>query len=149
MATWPPPRRPWRGGPASPSWTDSVSVCLSSFSRLLCMLLLCVGNTPLHIAVMLGHKGKNKVDHHIFCTPLNHNTQSQHIRLCHHLLLSTELVECLLNHGALVKEKNKCGWTPLDEAISYGDKSTSQYCTISFSPYRPICVTVTLTVATT
>ena len=30
----------------------------------------------------------------------------------------------MLSHGAVVKEKNKCGWTPLDEAISYGDKNT-------------------------
>ena len=40
--------------------------------------------------------------------------------------LSVELVGCLLDHGAVVKEKNKCGWTPLDEAISYGDKNTSK-----------------------
>jgi ankyrin repeat protein len=36
----------------------------------------------------------------------------------------SELVECLLSRGAVVKDKNNCGWTPLDEAISYGDKNT-------------------------
>ena len=41
------------------------------------------------------------------------------------LSLHTELVECLLSHGAMVKEKNKSGWTPLDESISYGDRLTS------------------------
>ncbi|CAG5132433.1 unnamed protein product [Candidula unifasciata] len=49
------------------------------------------GNTPLHIAVMMGHKE------------------------CIHLLLA---------HGAPVKLKNALGWTPLAEAISYGDRQT-------------------------
>ncbi|XP_078263480.1 ankyrin repeat domain-containing protein 13C isoform X2 [Rhinoraja longicauda] len=47
------------------------------------------GNTPLHLAVMLGHKE------------------------CAHLLLA---------HNALVKVKNAQGWSPLAEAISYGDR---------------------------
>ncbi|XP_005110838.1 ankyrin repeat domain-containing protein 13C isoform X2 [Aplysia californica] len=47
------------------------------------------GNTPLHLAVMLGHK---------------------------------ECVHLLLAHGAPVKVKNAQGWTPLAEAISYGDR---------------------------
>ncbi|XP_023240014.1 ankyrin repeat domain-containing protein 13C-like [Centruroides sculpturatus] len=49
------------------------------------------GNTPLHIAVMLGHK---------------------------------ECVQLLLAHGAPVKMKNIYGWSPLAEAISYGDRQT-------------------------
>ncbi|CAL1547478.1 unnamed protein product [Lymnaea stagnalis] len=49
------------------------------------------GNTPLHIAIMLGHKE------------------------CIHLLLA---------HGAPVKLKNSMGWTPLAEAISFGDRQT-------------------------
>ncbi|XP_064605134.1 ankyrin repeat domain-containing protein 13C-A-like [Liolophura sinensis] len=49
------------------------------------------GNTPLHLAVMLGHK---------------------------------ECVHLLLAHGAPVKVKNLQGWTPLAEAISYGDRQT-------------------------
>ncbi|KAB7503248.1 Ankyrin repeat domain-containing protein 13C, partial [Armadillidium nasatum] len=49
------------------------------------------GNTPLHLAVMLGHKE------------------------CIHLLLA---------HGAPVKVKNSGGWSPLAEAISYGDRQT-------------------------
>uniref|UniRef100_A0AAY4A461 Ankyrin repeat domain-containing protein n=1 Tax=Denticeps clupeoides TaxID=299321 RepID=A0AAY4A461_9TELE len=47
------------------------------------------GNTPLHLAVMLGHKE------------------------CAHLLLA---------HSAPVKVKNAQGWSPLAEAISYGDR---------------------------
>ncbi|XP_067627205.1 ankyrin repeat domain-containing protein 13C [Eurosta solidaginis] len=49
------------------------------------------GNTPLHLAVMLGRKE------------------------CIHLLLA---------HGAPVKIKNNEGWSPLAEAISYGDRQT-------------------------
>ncbi|TNN84069.1 Ankyrin repeat domain-containing protein 13C-A [Liparis tanakae] len=47
------------------------------------------GNSPLHLAVMMGHKE------------------------CAHLLLA---------HNALVKVKNAQGWSPLAEAISYGDR---------------------------
>ncbi|XP_036410620.1 ankyrin repeat domain-containing protein 13C-like [Megalops cyprinoides] len=47
------------------------------------------GNTPLHLAVMVGHKE------------------------CAHLLLA---------HNAPVKVKNAQGWSPLAEAISYGDR---------------------------
>lgn len=36
------------------------------------------------------------------------------------------IIDELLKHGALVKEKNNFGWTPLDEAISYGNKATSE-----------------------
>lgn len=49
------------------------------------------GNTPLHLAVMLGRK---------------------------------ECVQLLLAHGVAVKVKNLAGWSPLAEAISYGDRQT-------------------------
>ncbi|XP_025109257.1 ankyrin repeat domain-containing protein 13C-like isoform X2 [Pomacea canaliculata] len=49
------------------------------------------GNTPLHLAVMLGRK---------------------------------ECVHLLLAHNAPVKIKNAQGWTPLAEAISYGNRQT-------------------------
>ncbi|XP_051170827.1 ankyrin repeat domain-containing protein 13C isoform X1 [Leptopilina boulardi] len=49
------------------------------------------GNTPLHLAVMLGRK---------------------------------ECVQLLLAHGVPVKVKNVAGWSPLAEAISYGDRQT-------------------------
>ncbi|XP_034939862.1 ankyrin repeat domain-containing protein 13C isoform X2 [Chelonus insularis] len=49
------------------------------------------GNTPLHLAVMLGRK---------------------------------ECVQLLLSHGAPVKVKNLAGWSPLAEAVSYGDRQT-------------------------
>ena len=41
----------------------------------------------------------------------------------------TAIIDELLKHGAQVKEKNRLGWTPLDEAISYGNKSTSKHLT--------------------
>lgn len=49
------------------------------------------GNTPLHLAVMLGRK---------------------------------ECIQILLAHSAPVKVKNLSGWSPLAEAISYGDRQT-------------------------
>ncbi|KAJ8687231.1 hypothetical protein QAD02_023025 [Eretmocerus hayati] len=49
------------------------------------------GNTPLHLAVMLGRK---------------------------------ECIQLLLTHGVPVKVKNLAGWSPLAEAISYGDRET-------------------------
>ncbi|XP_013788511.1 ankyrin repeat domain-containing protein 13C-like, partial [Limulus polyphemus] len=49
------------------------------------------GNTPLHLAVMLGHK---------------------------------ECIQLLLAHGAPVKVKNALGWSPLAEAISFGNRQT-------------------------
>lgn len=49
------------------------------------------GNTPLHLATMLGHK---------------------------------ECANLLLAKGAVVKVKNVLGWSPLAEAISYGDRQT-------------------------
>lgn len=52
---------------------------------------LITGNTPLHLAVMLGRR---------------------------------ECVQLLLKHGAPVKVKNIAGWSPLAEAISYGDRQT-------------------------
>ncbi|XP_054158587.1 ankyrin repeat domain-containing protein 13C-like [Oppia nitens] len=49
------------------------------------------GNTPLHLAVMLGHR---------------------------------DVIQLLLAHSAPVKCKNIQGWSPLAEAISYGDRQT-------------------------
>ena len=50
------------------------------------------GNTPLHLAVMMGHR---------------------------------DCVQVLLSHGAGIKLKNAQGWTPVAEAVSYGDRETS------------------------
>lgn len=47
------------------------------------------------------------------------------------LNLSFSFVECvylLLAHGAPVKVKNNLGWSPLAEAISYGDRQISKLC---------------------
>ncbi|GAB1599421.1 ankyrin repeat domain-containing protein 13C-B-like isoform X2 [Argonauta hians] len=49
------------------------------------------GNTPLHLAVILGHK---------------------------------ECIKLLLDHGSPIRIKNSLGWTPLAEAVSYGNRKT-------------------------
>uniref|UniRef100_A0A1B0D1N6 Uncharacterized protein n=1 Tax=Phlebotomus papatasi TaxID=29031 RepID=A0A1B0D1N6_PHLPP len=59
------------------------------------------GNTPLHLSVMLGRKDPVIVIHKF-----------------------AEFTQLLLAHGAPVKVKNLQGWSPLAEAISYGDRST-------------------------
>jgi ankyrin repeat protein len=51
------------------------------------------GNTPLHLAAMLGH---------------------------------IEIACLLTKYGAVVKARNKQMWTPLDEAISYGNRDLSK-----------------------
>jgi ankyrin repeat protein len=51
------------------------------------------GNTPLHLACMLGR---------------------------------VETAATLIKAGALVKVRNKQMWTPLNEAISYGDRDLSR-----------------------
>lgn len=38
---------------------------------------------------------------------------------------AAECVQLLLAHGALVKVRNLAGWSPLAEAVSYGDRQTS------------------------
>ena len=50
-----------------------------------------------------------------------------HIISLHPSVLLTDIVHELLRYGAVVKEKNSLGWTPLDESISYGDRSTSKW----------------------
>jgi ankyrin repeat domain-containing protein 13 len=40
------------------------------------------------------------------------------------IFIPSECVHLLLNHGAPVKVKNNAGWSPLSEAISYGDRQT-------------------------
>lgn len=42
------------------------------------------------------------------------------------VLILSECVHLLLAHGAPVKVKNLAGWSPLAEAISYGDRQTSK-----------------------
>lgn len=74
-----------------------------------------VGNTALHLAVMLGRKGKNKM---------------KEIILANVWTLILEFTHLLLAHGAPVKVKNLLGWSPLAEAISFGDRQTSKRCIV-------------------
>ena len=46
--------------------------------------------------------------------------------ICIICLFSSECVHLLLAHNAPVKIKNSIGWTPLAEAISYGNRQTSK-----------------------
>lgn len=41
-------------------------------------------------------------------------------------VLSIEIAQYLLKYKASAKEKNLLGWTPLNEAISYGNRSLSK-----------------------
>ena len=52
----------------------------------------------------------------------------------------------LLAHGAPVKVKNNFGWSPLAEAISYGDRQISKLLQliITFNLLFPECVKVYL-----
>ena len=43
-----------------------------------------------------------------------------------HCIFILECVYLLLAHGAPVKLKNNFGWSPLAEAISYGDRQISK-----------------------
>ncbi len=49
------------------------------------------------------------------------------IDVCVICSIVSECVHLLLAHGAPVKVKNAQGWSPLAEAISYGDRQTSKY----------------------
>jgi ankyrin repeat protein len=51
------------------------------------------GNTPMHLAAMLGH---------------------------------IDVIKLLIENGAFVKARNKQLWTPLNEAISYGNRELSK-----------------------
>ena len=87
------------------------------------MFGLFLGNTPLHLAVMLGRKGKN-------CFLNFHGYVNVNI-VCNSVLYFKECVNLLIAHGAPIKVKNFDGWSPLAEAISYGDRQTSNLISIS------------------
>ncbi|CAI6349223.1 unnamed protein product [Macrosiphum euphorbiae] len=56
-----------------------------------------------------------------------HGNTALHLAI---MLGRKDIVQLLLAHNAPVKVKNINGWTPLSEAISYGDRLTSKliYC---------------------
>lgn len=67
-----------------------------------------------------------------------------------------ECVQLLLAHGAPVKVKNNQGWTPLAEAVSYGDRQTSEchsffflFFSLSFSMTTPDSLTYFSIIVTT
>ncbi|CAB0038436.1 unnamed protein product [Trichogramma brassicae] len=78
------------------------------------------GNTPLHLAVMLGRKGNHCS--YLFisvCPSVNYS-----------FLINVSFSDCiqlLVNHKAPIKVKNLAGWSPLAEAISYGDRQTISF----------------------
>ncbi|TGZ49021.1 Ankyrin repeat domain-containing protein 13C [Temnothorax longispinosus] len=97
------------------------------------------GNTPLHLAVMLGRKGTDTsiLFHRIrafevfveysaeysdyLSEKFKFGVDETYTLFCY----VAECVQLLLAHGASVKVKNLAGWSPLAEAISYGDRQTS------------------------
>lgn len=50
-----------------------------------------------------------------------------------------DIVQLLLAHNAPVKVKNLNGWTPLAEAVSYGDRITSKFISRFFSLQKINC----------
>jgi len=97
--------------------------------------LFVAGNTALHLAIMLGRKGRLVFGSEILfiihqsivshdCLLLNNTIL---IILFTHLKYISDIVQLLLAHNAPVKVKNINGWTPLSEAISYGDRLTSKF----------------------
>lgn len=69
------------------------------------------GDTALHTATMLGHRGSFK-------------------RYLSRIMLCLETITLLLEADAPVNLKNNNGWSPLVEAISYGSRDTSKYLTV-------------------
>ena len=57
---------------------------------------------------------------------LPHVLNLEFLVMSHPICVTLDVIEALLEHGALVKEKNCLGWTPLDEALSYGNRETSK-----------------------
>lgn len=53
--------------------------------------------------------------------PDKHGNTALHIAV---MLGHRDVITALLEQGARVKEKNSLGWTPLDEALSYGNRET-------------------------
>ena len=49
------------------------------------------------------------------------------VRVCVCVRARADIIHLLLASGARVKEKNMCGWTPIDEAISLGNRNISEY----------------------
>ena len=75
---------------------------------------LSVGNTPLHLSVMLDRKGITEL-----------GSFPCYIQSCTHIVVLSDIVDFLLEHKASVKEKNNLGWTSLNEAVSRGDRELS------------------------
>ena len=77
------------------------------------------GNTPLHLAIMFGLKG---LFYNFFYLEL------KFILVIHVAnILFSDIIFLLLTHDAPIKSRNLQGWTPLDESISYGDRSISNF----------------------
>jgi len=49
------------------------------------------------------------------------------LRVVSQLLIVVDCVLLLLAHGATIKIKNTQGWSPLAEAVSYGDRQISWF----------------------
>lgn len=96
--------------------------------------LLASNSLELHFYVF--HNQVDKVKEHIDKLKRKHNNQKQTIadnlsikdlhdntplHLCC-MLGNLEIAKFLISEGAIVKSRNKQMWTPLNEAISYGDR---------------------------
>ncbi|KAI1290069.1 Ankyrin repeat domain-containing protein 13C [Halotydeus destructor] len=78
---------------------------------------------PVHQCVFQNnvHKVAALIKSHDISQKDRHGNTALHLAI---MLGHKECVQLLLAHGASVKVKNNQGWSPLAEAISYGDRTT-------------------------
>ncbi|KAF9411019.1 hypothetical protein HW555_010065 [Spodoptera exigua] len=78
---------------------------------------------PLHECIFIGdvRKLSSLLRNHDVARKDKHGNTALHLAV---MLGRKECVQLLLAHGAPVKVKNLAGWSPLAEAISYGDRQT-------------------------
>ncbi|VVC87993.1 ankyrin repeat domain-containing protein 13C-B [Leptidea sinapis] len=82
-----------------------------------------VSKFPLHECVFVGdvRKLSSLLRSHDVTVKDKHGNSALHLAV---MLGRKECIQLLLAHGAPVKVKNLAGWSPLAEAISYGDRQT-------------------------
>lgn len=69
------------------------------------------------------HNNKQAISESLSIKDLHDNTP---LHLCC-MLGNLELAKLLINEGAIVKSRNKQMWTPLNEAISYGERELIKF----------------------
>jgi len=55
------------------------------------------------------------------------------VDICRYAVIVVDIVALLLESGAPIKVKNSLGWSPMSEAVSYGDRQISMFPSLPFS----------------